>query len=176
MTRQEELLREFMERKSDREPTSEEYDIAFDENPRLKAMRKALEVANDMTAKVPDEWEKKEKILRVLREEESAILGWLDGKRVTWSEFSPDLPIELRTKTVQAPKESPADCTARLKSSGMVKEEIAGLLKHFYPDLIPSRIGRLVTHDPNITVESDTYRKRGVRLLERYEKRKKTTS
>jgi hypothetical protein len=174
MTRQEELFREFME--SDREPTSEEFDKAFDETVRLKEIRQFLKVVGAETPKVSGERESKEKMLRILKGEESAILEWLDGKRATWSELSHDLPIELRTKTAQAAKESLADFTARLKSSGIADEEIAGQLKCVYPDLSPSRIGRLVTHDPNIKVESDAYRKRGYRLLKKYEERKETTS
>jgi hypothetical protein len=174
MTRQEELFREFMA--SDDEPASEEFDKAFDETVRLKEIRQYSKVVGAETPQVSGEWESKGKILRVLKEEESAIQDWLHYKRELPSKYNPDLPINLWSKIPQVAKESPDDFTVRLKSSGADDIEIAGQLKRFYPDLNPSRIGRLVTHDPNIKVESDAYRKRGYRLLKKYEERKKTTS
>jgi hypothetical protein len=151
------------------------FDQGFDECIRLRAIRQAIKVADAMTVKVTDDWKEKEKILRVLKGEESAVQDWLHYKRELPSEYNPDLPLDLRTKIPQSTQKSPEEFTAELKSSGADDIEIAGQLKRFYPDLLPSRIGRLVTHDPSINVVSDAYRKRGCRLLEKYEKRKKNT-
>jgi hypothetical protein len=158
-----------------REALARENREAFDECIRLRAIRKAIRVADAMTVRITDDWKEKEKILRVLKEEESAVQDWLHYKRELPSEYHPDLPLNLRTKIPQVAQKSPEDFTARLKSSGADDIEIAGQLKRFYPDLLPSRIGRLTYPDPSIKVVNDAYRKRGCRLLEKYEKRKKNT-
>jgi organic radical activating enzyme len=53
----------------------------------------------------------------------------------------------------------------RLKLEGQTDKEIAKELKRVFPEIHPSRIGRLITEIPGTHVETDAYRKRGIRLL-----------
>ena len=54
----------------------------------------------------------------------------------------------------------------RLKLEGLSNKEIAKKLKTTFPNIYPTRIGVLITEDPNNkNVSKDAYRKRGIRLL-----------
>lgn len=61
--------------------------------------------------------------------------------------------------------DTPETLRDQLTQDGHTKELIAAKLKEMFPSLTPHRIGKLITEDPRVFVEADTYRKRGERLL-----------
>jgi hypothetical protein len=92
MTRQEELFRDFM--KSDREPTSEEFDKAFDKTVRLKEIEK--DIATIETLPVSDTVVLLHK--EALKKEAAEIATWLAGKSV---DAPPTVQNELLTNAAE---------------------------------------------------------------------------
>lgn len=62
--------------------------------------------------------------------------------------------------------ETDVEMVKRLKLEGIEHKEIARKLKNAFQKITPSRIGRLITEEPGVHVETETYRGRGRRLLE----------
>ena len=65
----------------------------------------------------------------------------------------------------QFPEGSDTELCALLKIKGLSPQEIARELKKRFPAINPSRVGRLITAAPGVTVTTDAYRKRGKKLL-----------
>jgi hypothetical protein len=71
-------------------------------------------------------------------------------------------------------KTSPDDeaIVKQLLAQGLSKIDITRELLARFPGIKPSRVGRLVTSEPGITVTNDAFRKRGIRLIEKTKKNK----
>jgi hypothetical protein len=52
-----------------------------------------------------------------------------------------------------------------LKQEGFTDKQIAKKLKQMFPEINPSRVGRLITAKENVTVTTEAYRGRGRKLL-----------
>lgn len=76
------------------------------------------------------------------------------------------LPVATKNKSdIEPTPETDKELCARLKLECLDDRSIAEGLKRVFPSITPSRIGRLITEKPGITVTTDAYRKRGKRLL-----------
>jgi len=75
-------------------------------------------------------------------------------------------PAEIKSSVEQPLEKSPEERCNELKSEGLSDKEIAKKLKHEFPQIYPSRIGRLLPAKPGTYITKDAQRRRGVRLLE----------
>lgn len=71
--------------------------------------------------------------------------------------------------------ETDSEMVKRLKKEGLENKQIAHKLKDIFPNIRPSRIGRLITEDPKVYVTNEAYRGRGRRLLKDYDPLNKPT-
>lgn len=86
-------------------------------------------------------------------------------------ELLPPSDIEVQQPNDDKPgpctknNETDIELVQRLKLEGLGDKLIAHRLKDAFPKITPSRIGRLITQEPGVYVETETYRGRGRSLL-----------
>lgn len=89
----------------------------------------------------------------------------LQTSRFNLKSTSSSSTATVEISSIQSKLEKDAELCTRLKREGVPDCEIAKELRRTFPNIYPSRIGRLITETPGVHLSTDAFRQRGNRLL-----------